>query len=611
VDSEGVALVVLARDEEAFLDECYRHHAPYFDFTICLVSRSKDRTQAIAKRNFDCAEIISFPGSFSLLREHANNISPCRWVLHVDADERFPTSLLLHIKNLAEKLPPSTTLGFPRINPQSFPTPWPDYQYRLMAKETRYIGKVHETPLGVKRQLPAIAENAIIHLAPPARTQAKIFRWRSLGDQYWAEVFENVRTSIPLQNTIWRLEKENMNLTKQLDATRRSVSWRISAPVRWIGSILVAEPKLKFQAIRENKQIAYIQSNPLGALHNPKVRDVFRQIIEERLNNNLLSSYYKLGESVDSYNILGHTVSREELAGKIVDFLTILPKNDPIDAARAFWNEFSFSEESNAGVPIELVSIESAYRRICQKATGVVMIQDLLTQPNLPNGTIVDVGCSSNELNMTILTQADRNEIKIEKAIGTDIVDTTMASNDPRVAFLRQPSPKTLPLETECADLAILKWTLHHMTVDEVTSIAREINRVLKQSGKAVLIEALVGQDMELYHEFLAECKQKDTWPEGPWQKLRRNITKRYFRLSLDEQKAVLALEDYYGHWLESMRTDMPLPFTYLTHDEIDHQFEVTGMNESPQLRRVFGFAPIIHQGPPSIRLVYEKQTAR
>jgi hypothetical protein len=149
------------------------------------------------------------------------------------------------------------------------------------------------------------------------------------------------------------------------------------------------------------------------------------------------------------------------------------------------------------------------------------------------------------------------------------------------------------------------------MTLDEVTSITREINRILKPGGKAVLIEALVGQDKELYREFLTECRQKDSWPEGPWQKVRRNITKRYFQLSLDEQKAVLALEDYYGHWLESLRTSMPLPFTYLTRDEIGYHFEVTGMNESTQLRRVFGFAPIIHQGPPSIRLVYEKQSAR
>jgi FkbM family methyltransferase len=486
------------------------------------------------------------------------------------------------------------------------------------------IGELHEAILSQDELRRQLVDFVVAIGEPSTSLRVRTFwavRKAMLKNKTALREFRRAAKIASLEDTIWNLERETMSqnalaasmmdsLTNQLNLTHSSVSWRISAPIRWIGSILVPKPKSQVK-LAENMQIAHVQCDPLGALQNPKVRDIFREIIEERLNNNLLSSYYRLGERVESYYIQGHRVSREELAGKIVDFLTFLPKNDPIDAARAFWSEFSFGGGNNAGVPIEVNSIESAYVRICQRTTGVVMIQDLLTQPNLSNGRIVDVGCLSNEFNMAILSQADCNGIRIQKAIGTDIVETTMALNDPRLAFRKQPSSKTLPLESEFADLAILKWALHHMTLDEVTSITREINRILKPGGKAVLIEALVGQDKELYREFLTECRQKDSWPEGPWQKVRRNITKRYFRLSLDEQKAVLALEDYYGHWLESLRTSMPLPFTYLIRDEIGYHFEVTGMNESTQLRRVFGFAPIIHQGPPSIRLVYEKQSAR
>jgi len=186
-----VALVVLACNEESLLEDCFRYHAPFFDYSLCLVSKSEDRTEEIARRNFDLVETVDFPGSFATLRDHANDASPCRWVLHVDTDERFPIAHLSNIRRLAERLPVESALGFPRTNPPSFPAPWPDYQYRLMPKETRYVGKIHEQPLARKDHLPATTENAITHLRRPiTRIKAKIARWRSLGDEYWASEFE-------------------------------------------------------------------------------------------------------------------------------------------------------------------------------------------------------------------------------------------------------------------------------------------------------------------------------------------------------------------------------------------------------------------------------------
>jgi hypothetical protein len=185
-----VALIVLAYDEELFLKDCYDSHAGFFDFTICLVSKSQDKTEEIARRNFDCVHVIDFPGSFGKLREYANELSPCESVLHVDADERFPPSLLIKIRTLARELPSGTALAFPRINPPWYPAPWPDYQARLMRKETRYTGRIHETPRCHVNYLPAIPENAIKHLVPPVRVNSKISRWRSLGDTHWTDIFE-------------------------------------------------------------------------------------------------------------------------------------------------------------------------------------------------------------------------------------------------------------------------------------------------------------------------------------------------------------------------------------------------------------------------------------
>src|SRR5208282_4557876 len=128
-----------------------------------------------------------------------------------------------------------------------------------------------------------------------------------------------------------------------------------------------------------------------------------KQIIEERLNNEFLSTYYRLGQRVDSYVIRNQRVSRKRLVSQIVNFLTAMLNNSPTVVARTFWREFGFKGEGNAaGVPTEIDPIETAYSKISQNVMGVVMIEDLLKQSNLSNGRIVDVGCGINKLNMGI-----------------------------------------------------------------------------------------------------------------------------------------------------------------------------------------------------------------
>jgi len=397
-------------------------------------------------------------------------------------------------------------------------------------------------------------------------------------------------------------ENKINSLNKQLDDIRNSLSWRLTSPGRSLLNLL-------FPASQTSEPtFSYIHSNPLIALQDFKVRDTFRQIIEERLNNELLSTYYQLGRRVDSYVIRGQRTSRKDLVLQIVNFLTKMVHTSPTAVAKMFWREFSFNGEANAaGVPTEIDTIEAAYGRIRENVMGVVMIEDLLKRSNLPNGTIVDVGSGGNELNRWILYRADRKGLRLKKAIGTDIVQVDTKLDEPRLEFRKQSSPKSLPVENDSVDLVIMKWSLHHMTLDEIASITAEISRILRPDGKTIIIEAIVGSGDDLFRGFLAETRHKAVWPVGRWQNVRRNLTKQYLRLQPDQQKAVLALEDYYGHWLEGRRTDMPLPFAYMSPSEIDQRFTVVGMRESTRFKRVFGFAPIIHQGPPSVRLVYYK----
>lgn len=476
------------------------------------------------------------------------------------------------------------------------------------------VGELHEAFLA-EYALRKMLKDFVVHLGEPY-TSLRLRRFwavrKSILSNSAKRRFQRFAKAAEMEEASWRTEvwrqQENRinSLNKQLDAIRRSLSWRLTAPGRsLLDALLPASPT------SSTPVFSFIHSNPLLALRNSNVRDIFKQLIEERLNNEFLSTYYRLGQRVDSYVIRNQRISRKDLVIQIVNFLTTMLNNSPIAVAKTFWREFGFNGEGNAaGVPPEIDPIETAYGKICQKVTGVVMVEDILKQSNLSNGKIVDVGCASNELNMAILDHADRKGLGVNEAIGTDILQTTTEQVDPRLEFRKQSSSKTLPVESDYADLVISKWSLHHMTLDEINSITSEINRILRPGGKAIIIEALAGSGNDLLREFVTESKRKDVWPVGHWQGLRRNLTRQYLQLQLDQQKAVLALEDYYGHWLESRRTSMALPFTYMSPLEINRVFKAAGMRESARLKRVFGYAPIIHQGPPSVRLVYYKPSA-
>ncbi len=470
------------------------------------------------------------------------------------------------------------------------------------------VGELHEAFL-TEYALRKLMKDFVVHVGEPYTSLRLRYFWavrRSMFSNSAKRRFQRFAKAADIEEERWRMgRQENRinSLNKQLDAIRGSLSWRLTAPGRSLLDALF--PVLPTSS---TTALSYIHSNPLPALQNPSVRNIFKQIIEERLNNEFLSTYYQLGQRVDSYVIRNQRVSRKQLVIQIVNFLIAMLNNSPIVVAKTFWREFSFKGKGNAaGVPTEIDPIETAYSKISQNVMGVVMIEDLLKQSNLSKGRIVDVGCGINKLNMGILEHADREGLGVNEAIGTDIVQTTMECDDPRLEFRKQSSSKTLPVENDYADLVISKWSLHHMTTDEIDSITSEIRRILRPGGKAIVIETLAGCGNDLLCDFLTESKRKAVWPVGPWQEVRRNLTRQYLQLQLDQQKAVLALEDYYGHWLENRRTSMPLPFTYLTPLEISRVFEVADMRESMRLKRVFGFAPIIHQGPPSVRLVYYK----
>lgn len=237
------------------------------------------------------------------------------------------------------------------------------------------------------------------------------------------------------------------------------------------------------------------------------------------------------------------------------------------------------------------------------------MVKDLLRAASLRSGVIADIGCGRNKLGTAILRHADAESIAVLGVIGTDVSEYGAKPVDERLQY-RQQLAGVLPIEGRSIDLVIVKWALHHMSHRVAGKTIAEIARILKPGGHVAIVEALMG-DEALVPEFEAETRIKETWPDGDWFGERHQLTLDYLDLSLLQQRYVLALEDFYGHWLEQEFTWMPMPFNYIDASRLRSAFDCVGMHEDGQYRRVFGMTPIIHWGPPTMRLVFEKPQTR
>ncbi len=360
-----------------------------------------------------------------------------------------------------------------------------------------------------------------------------------------------------------------------------------------------------------NPEIAF---NPITPLSNDiQVRDVFGSILNQRFNTSILSGYYNLGDECSHFDLPGFgRLSTKDLVKEILDFLIKKNNNnpDPLNIAKEFWDRFSFRGNENpiVAVPIELDNILMNYSKKIEKVTDLVMIKDLLKSEFLPNGTIVDFGSGRNKLGAAILDFADLNHVNIKHVIGTDITNYGSTIKDKRHRFVQQIDTH-IPIENNTIDLVIIKWAFHHMNHEILKNQISEIARILSTHGRIVVIEALMGNKKELYAGFKKEQENEETWPtNGKWFKERDELTKNYLKLNPGQQKSALAMEDYYGNWLEQKFVWMPLPFHYMSSKEISEQFSLKDFQEDYNYRRVFGMAPIIHWGPPTVRFVYRSQ---
>ena len=342
---------------------------------------------------------------------------------------------------------------------------------------------------------------------------------------------------------------------------------------------------------------------PLMALKDNKVLNVFRQIVARRYDVRMLSEVYHLGDVPKSLTYKGHQYSVEGYTDLIIKFLTDHIDKDPFEVSNKFHEEFPHMAR-----PPELDAIFDAYMKIKMDKFDLEVLKDAVP----PRSSVADIGAGKNRLGAAILEFSDQNNLRIQRVIGTDLNPWPDLSKntDPRLAFVVQESGTYLPLPSNSLNAVIVKWVLHHMPHEDQINFLRSAWRVLKPGGRLIIFDSLgAGQDQtDIMADFNREMNNPQTWPKGTFYNDNKKLSEDFLALTPQQQLQVHALEDYFGHNLVMGRDAfMPQHFTYPSVKELKYIMSDLGFDENVKLRRVYGSAPIIRMGPPSLRIVFEK----
>jgi SAM-dependent methyltransferase len=342
--------------------------------------------------------------------------------------------------------------------------------------------------------------------------------------------------------------------------------------------------------------------NPLQALKDPEILNVFRQIIELRYDVRVLCEIYGLGEVPTYLTHNGEKLTVGDYVDKMIRFLINRADQNPHVVARAFREEFP-----NMARPPELNSIFDEYMKIKIKEFDLEVVKDTIP----PNSILADIGAGKNKLGHQILEYSDEIGLNVRHVIGTDLNDWADKTEnpDPRLLFIYQESGTRFPLSANTYDVVITKWVLHHMRYEDQVAFLRSINHILRHGGRLVIFDSLGAtlDEKEIWKGFETETLNPKTWPRGSFFDTNFKLTHDFMKLNSEQQLKVHALEDFFGHNLVMGRDWMPQPFTYRSISELNELLIQLGFTENKSLRRVYGSAPIMRMGPPSIRLVFEK----
>ncbi|WP_099827096.1 hypothetical protein [Oceaniglobus indicus] len=141
-----VSLVILSPPDDPRLHTSVRRHAPLFGETIVVLDAACVTPVAgarVAARPLD--------GDFAAQRNFANRATRGDWILHLDTDESIAPDMAALLGHLAAAADHAglRAVGFPRRNivDGRVSDLFPDVQYRLIRRDVKFQGRVHERPL--------------------------------------------------------------------------------------------------------------------------------------------------------------------------------------------------------------------------------------------------------------------------------------------------------------------------------------------------------------------------------------------------------------------------------------------------------------------------------
>lgn len=387
--------------------------------------------------------------------------------------------------------------------------------------------------------------------------------------------------------------------------------------------------------------------NPLVALQNEKLFDLFWRMLAHRYRTDILHDLYRLPDIPLECTWWGKKITPTEKAYKELDFLR--KQNTSLDhledVARDFWHHL----RPQGNHLHDHLQTEQKYNEIAIWASDIKLIKPLFYLfPGHGPLEIADIGAGKNRLGAAIIKHFEGfkeresasyfnwlenlgGRARAVSVSGTDVDDwrddKETVEGPPGLDFRLQPSATRIPLDDESRDVIVTKWSFHHMRPAQMKRQIQNLYRILRPGGVVIVIEAFLTALDRLPHEQgfpevaeptfaqrLLEISRRiefaDIWPEGPWKRDCYKISVDYLGLAREEQHAILSLEDFFGHYVLNQREKMPFPFSYLPAEELIEHFVSAGFVEQRWNFLLFGFAPIIRRGPPTARFLFQKPSA-
>jgi len=154
-----IAAVVLTLDEEPNIKDCLKQLKPFVDYIIVVDGGSKDKTVEIARKYVHTLETRKRTGKIAGEKNYAWSIVPedAKWVLFVDADERFNINFLRGMRELLARVD-ALAFRFPRANLPKL-SDYPDWQIRLLKNDGQlewrhWEDTLHDVPYSKELNVP-------------------------------------------------------------------------------------------------------------------------------------------------------------------------------------------------------------------------------------------------------------------------------------------------------------------------------------------------------------------------------------------------------------------------------------------------------------------------